>query len=375
MQLCLMNVPIHWESTFCRRSRINRKCINKRLNLSPPSERSWGQLAFNIGLAIVIVGLLITYSMVLQVSEGTNAVVTRFGNPVREVTEPGLHWKAPVPIEQAHVIDMRKRIFNTPFTATLTKDRKNVIILTYVVWRVEEPLLFLQSVGTPEMAENKLKGMVTYQKNFHFGNYDLSALISTDKEQIQTPNIEKAILESVQPGALEKFGIAVEQVGIKRIAFPEENSQAVLAAMRAERKAEADLLRAEGQKQASIITNDALVKKEQLQREGREIAGKIRGEAEEEAAKIYAKAHSLDPEFYRFWRSLEALKRTLGAKATVVLRTDQGLFGTLTNLPTLTPPKPAEKTQSKQPETKDADEKPQDAEPSGDDRTVAEEVS
>ena len=124
-----------------------------------PSERSWGQLAFNILLAVVIVGLLITYSMALQVSEGTNAVVTRFGKPVREVTEPGLHWKAPVPVEQSHVIDMRKRLFNTPYTATLTRDRKNVIILTYVVWRVEQPLLFLQSVGTPETAEDKLKGM------------------------------------------------------------------------------------------------------------------------------------------------------------------------------------------------------------------------
>ncbi len=300
-----------------------------------PSERSWGQLAFNILLAVVIVGLLITYSMALQVSEGTNAVVTRFGKPVREVTEPGLHWKAPVPVEQSHVIDMRKRLFNTPYTATLTRDRKNVIILTYVVWRVEQPLLFLQSVGTPETAEDKLKGMVTAQKNFHFGNYDLSALISTNKEEIQTENIEKAILEGTKPEAMEKFGIAVEQVGIKRIAFPDENAQAVLEAMRAERQAEAGQLRAEGEKEARRIRDDAMVKKEEILRQGRETAGKIRGEAEKQAAEIYAEAHSLDPDFYKFWRSLEALRRTLGAKATVVLRTDQGLFETLTNPPML----------------------------------------
>lgn len=312
----------------------------------PPSERSWGQLVFNIFLAVVIVGLLITYSMAIQVSEGTNAVVTRFGNPIREVTQPGLHWKAPVPIEQTHVIDMRKRLFTTPYTATLTRDRKNVIILTYVVWRVEKPLLFLQSVETPEVAENKLKGMVTYQKNFHFGNYDLSALISTDTTQIRTGEIEEAILASVKPEAVEKFGIAVEQVGIKRIAFPPENAQPVLEAMRAERQAEAGQLRAVGEQEARKIRDDAMVQKEQILQQGREKAGEIRGEAEKRAAEIYAKAHSLDPDFYKFWRSLEALKRTLGAKATVVLRTDQGLFEAISNPPVLTPKETPAKTEA-----------------------------
>ena len=269
------------------------------------------------------------------------------------------------------MIDMRKRIFNTPFTATLTRDRKNVIVLTYVVWRVKRPMLFLQSVGSTEMAENKLKGMVTAQKNFQFGNYDLNALISTDEKQIRTPEIENAILQDVQDEAEEKFGIAVEQVGIKRIAFPDINTQAVLAAMRAEREAEANLLKAEGEKEANEIRNAALVQKEKLLKEGREIAGEIRGRAEEQAAEIYAKAHSLDPEFYAFWRSLQALKNTLGSKATVVLRTDQGLFETLTNPPKLSPPKPV-----KQPEPGKAEEKkPQDKAPSDDEPAAAEGVS
>ena len=337
----------------------------------PPSERSWGQLAFNIGLAIVIVGLLIIYSMALQVEEGTSAVVTRFGNPLREITKPGLHWKAPVPIEKANVIDMRKRIFNTPFTTTLTKDRKNVIVLTYVVWQVEKPRLFLQSVRTAEIAENKLKGIVTDRKNFFFGRYDLNALISTNREQIRTPEIEEAILASVRKEAEEKFGVAVLQVGIKRIALPEENAQAVLEAMRAEREAAANLLRAEGEKEARTITNDALVKSQELLRAGLEQAGKIRGEAEKRAGEIYGEAHSLDPEFYRFWRSLEALKKMLGAKATIVLRTDQGLFESLATPPKLTPPTAPEEPKPTETEKEEAP----GSEPSDSGRTVAEEVS
>ena len=82
--------------------------------------------------------------------------VLQFGNPVRTVRKPGLHWKIPWPIEQVHPIDMRYRYFNTPLTTTFTRDRKNVVLLSYVVWHVEDPLLFFQSLGTAKAAEQKL---------------------------------------------------------------------------------------------------------------------------------------------------------------------------------------------------------------------------
>jgi membrane protease subunit HflC len=129
---------------------------------------------------------------------------------------------------------------------------------------------------------------------------------------------------------VEKFGVRVDQVGFTRIAFAEENVPAVLAHMRSERKAEADRLRAEGEKEAQGIRDEALVKSEETLREGREKAGALRGQAEKEAADIYAQAHNLDPEFYRFWRSLEGIKKVLSGKATLILRTDQGFFDVLT---------------------------------------------
>lgn len=288
--------------------------------------------------------VLAGYACYVQVDEGTAVVVTRFGQPVRSISEPGPYFKLPWPIEDARVFDVRKRVFNTPYTATLTRDRRNVVLLTYVVWRIADPLLFLQSVGDESAAATKLDGMVTAAKNTLMGRYDLSALVSTNAEQIRTPEIESAILSEVQDRSADKFGIDIEQIGFKRIAYEEANVGAVLAQMRAEREAEAKQLRAQGDKESRRIRDDATVRSEEILREGRLGAGRIRGDAERAAAEIYANAHRADPDFYRYWRSLEALKKSLGQDATVVLRSDQGFFDLLSDPPT--PPRDREGSES-----------------------------
>ncbi|MEM7782897.1 MAG: protease modulator HflC [Planctomycetota bacterium] len=302
-------------------------------SIADPPKRSKLGILSNAIVGLILVALLVGYTCYLQVREGTAVVVTRFGEPIRSITEPGPYFKLPWPIEDARTFDMRKRVFNTPYTATLTRDRRNVVLLTYVVWRIENPQLFLQSVGDETAASIKLDGMVTAAKNTLMGRYDLSSLVSIDPQKIRTPEIESAIVSEVKDVASGKFGIHVEQIGFKRIAYEEANVTAVLAQMRAEREAEAKQLRAEGDKESRRIRDDAAVKSEEILREGRLQAGQIRGEAERAAAEIYAKAHQTDPEFYRYWRSLEALKKTLGQDATVVLRTNQGFFDLLTNSP------------------------------------------
>lgn len=298
-----------------------------------PPRRSKLAVVVNALVGLILVALLVGYTCYLQVREGTAAIVTRFGEPVRSITEPGPYFKLPWPIEDARTFDMRKRVFNTPYTATLTRDRRNVVLLTYVVWRIDDPQLFLQSVGDESAAATKIDGMVTAAKNTLMGRYDLSALVSTDAQKIRTSEIESEIVSEVKEVAAEKFGINIEQVGFKRIAYEQANVTAVLAQMQAEREAEAKQLRAEGDKESRRIRDEAAVKSEEILREGRIGAGNIRGEAEQAASEIYAKAHRMDPEFYRYWRSLEALKNTLGQEATVVLRTDQGFFDLLTDSP------------------------------------------
>jgi membrane protease subunit HflC len=291
------------------------------------------RLVFRVILATIIVGLLIAYSMCFQVSEGYKAVVTRFGDPVRSAPEAGLYWKWPWPIDLARQVDVRRRLHNTPYTATFTRDRRNIVLLTYVVWHVEDPLLYIQSVGDREEAEKKLNGIVVDAKNQYMGQYELSALVSTDPDEVKTDVIEQGMLADVAKQAAEKFGIHVEQVGIKRIAYPEENMTAVLRQMREERNAEALKLRSEGEREANAIRDDATVQREQILRAGREEAGKIRGGAEAEAAKIYDVAQSLDPDFFNFWRQLKTIERTLRDKATIILGTNRGIFKILTDIP------------------------------------------
>ncbi len=298
---------------------------------TPVARFSLFALAARILFAALVSGLLLAYGVYFSVSEGQAAVVTRFGEPMREITQAGPYWKWPWPIEHVHLFDTRMKLFNTPFTATFTRDKRNVILLTYVAWHVQKPLLFLQATGSRDVAEKKLDGMVTAAKNFHIGQYDLSALLSTNAESLKVDEIERAILDDIRVPLLDKFGVHVDQVGFKRIAFAEENVPAVLAHMRSERRAEADRLRAEGEKEAQGIRDEALVKSAETLLEGREKAGAVRGQAEKEAAQIYAQAHDLDPDFYRFWRSLEAIKKVLAGKATLILRTDQGFFDVLTD--------------------------------------------
>jgi len=301
-----------------------------------PRRRRW--IVTQTLLAAFVVALILAYGSTHQVPEAHSAVVTRFGQPVRVIREPGLKWKWPWPIETAHLVDMRNRFFNTPFTATFTRDRRNIVLLSYVVWSVDNPLLFFQSLGRIASAEQKLDGMVTAGKNFHFGRYDLTAIVSTDPDDIQLDRIEQAILEDVQQPAQEKFGVRVRQVGVKRIAYPEENLSAVLAQMRSERNAEAQELRARGTKEAQRIRDEAMVRADQILAEGKKQSGDILGAAEKESAAIYAEAHRLDPDFYRFWRSMQVVKKTLGTKATVVLRNDQEPFNELFHANALTSP-------------------------------------
>jgi modulator of FtsH protease HflC len=286
-------------------------------------------IAWQIALAAIVVALILAYGSTFQVSEGYNAVVTRFGDPVRVISQPGLHAKWPWPMETAHPIDMRHRFFNTPLSSILTRDRRNVAAVSYVVWSVENPLMFFRSLGTLESAEQKLDGMVTASTNVHFGRYDLTAVVSTNQDDIQLDGIEEEILADVRDAALEKFGVKVDQVGVKRVAFPEENVSAVLAQMRSERNAEAQELRARGTKEAQRIRDEAMVKADEILAEGKKRSGDILGAAEQQSAAIYAQAHQLDPDFYRFWRSMQVIKKTMGSQTTVILRNDQEPFNAL----------------------------------------------
>lgn len=272
------------------------------------------------------IALLALYATTYTVREEHAGLVSRFGKPVRTTTEAGLHWKLPWPIERAAVVDLRTRVFDTRHTEMLTRDKKNVILLSYAVWHVADPLRFYRAVGTLDAGNDKLDGLITNAKIGVLGRYDLDALVSTDEETIRTDAIEAEIREATLSTARDKYGIEVEQVGFRRLSLPEENTSFVFDQMRAERQQFAAMHRAQGEREAARIRSEADLEKARILAEANEEAARIRGDAEAEAATIYAKAHRADPEFYAYLRQLESLEKVLGKDATVIMRTDSEPF-------------------------------------------------
>jgi membrane protease subunit HflC len=281
--------------------------------------------------AVAVAVLVVSPSLLMTLREGQVAVITRFGAPRAVVTAAGLHAKWPWPVEEARVLDARRRVFDSRFAETLTRDKRNVVLRTFVVWSVGEPLTFLQAVGDPGTAEDRLDGLVTNARNAVLGRYELAALVSTDPGRLKVAEIEADVLADVRGTARERFGVEVHQVGLKQLGLPPENVPFVFEQMRTERRQFAARYRAEGDREASAIRSQADLEAARLRAEGQQKAARIRARAEAQAARIYAEAQRQDPELYRFLRSLESLKTLLGRRSTVILRTDAAPFSLLTS--------------------------------------------
>jgi len=265
----------------------------------------------------------------LVVHEGQAVLVTRFGRPVRADSAPGLHWKLPWPIDQATWLDLRRRVYEGGHTEMLTRDKKNVIVRTFVVWRVGDPLAFAQSIGPEGDAEGKLDGLLTNAAIGTLGEHDLSAIVSTNPEDLQVDRIEQELLAATAPVARSSYGVEIEQIRFERIALPEENVRAVFDQMRAERRQYAAKFRAEGEREASRIRSEAELEAARIRATGAEQEARIRGQSAAEVAKVYADAHRIDPELYRFTRSLDSLDKLVTDQTTLILRTDAEPFSLL----------------------------------------------
>jgi modulator of FtsH protease HflC len=267
--------------------------------------------------------------MAVVVREGQAVLVTRFGRPLRVASQAGLHWKLPWPIDDASLLDMRRRVYETGHTEMLTRDKKNIIARTFVVWRIGDPLAFTQSIGKEEAAEGKLDGLLTNAAIGTLGGHDLSALVSTNPADLQVDQIETELLTSAAPVARRSYGVTIEQIRLERISLPEENVRAVFDQMRAERRQFAAKFEAEGELEASRIRSEADLEAARIRAKGAEEQARIRGKSAAEIAKIYADAHRINPELYRFTRSLESLDKLVTGNTSLILRTDSEPFSLL----------------------------------------------
>ncbi len=278
-------------------------------------------------ILVVLVGVVsIAGSMVFFVVDETEyVVVTRFGDPLRTYTEPGLKIKWPEPIETLHRYDNRLLVYEAGEMEFLPRDKKNIIVDSYVVWRVNDPVKFLKTVKDEMGAEDKLRDIVLSELGIAVGKYDLALLVSTDPDAVQLDEmIEKITLAT--DDKVKEYGMKAEDVRIKVLNFPLQNQEKVFRRMMSERERIARTYRSEGNAKAEEIRAQADEEREKIISAAYKEAEKIKGEGDAEALRIYAEAYSKDPDFYRLTRTLEAYEKLIDKDTTIIMPADTELL-------------------------------------------------
>ncbi|SVA05808.1 uncharacterized protein METZ01_LOCUS58662, partial [marine metagenome] len=258
------------------------------------------------------------------VDETEQIVILQFGKPIQTITDPGLNFKFPAPIQVSNSFDKRLLEYDVPPEEILSRDKKSLIIDNYVRWRIVDPLLFLQTVRAIPTAKTRLDDIVYSELRQELGNHDMAEIITETRELI----MEKVTIASNEETS--KYGIEVIDVRIRRVDLPRENEASIYARMEAERKRQANKFRSEGEEEAQKIRAATDRDKTVILAEAYKTAQQIRGEGEAEALDIYATSFSKDPDFYEFLRTLETYEKVIDKKTTLVLPGDSKLFKALT---------------------------------------------
>ncbi|MEK7404092.1 MAG: protease modulator HflC [Acidobacteriota bacterium] len=274
-----------------------------------------------LGALALVLFLWLTF---FSVRETELALVTQFGRPLYTVTEAGLHVKWF--FQSATKFDRRLRIYNPRPSEFLTRDKKNLVIESYVAWSIQDPQRFVQTVGDAVAAEMRLHDIVWSGLSAALGHQDLDSIVSTSAERLQAQQVLDNLTAATDRAALAKYGIQVVDVRIKRLNLPEQNKQSVYARMRAERERIARQYRAEGEEQALGIRADADRQKEEILSLAYKEAEKTRGEGDAESTRTYSQAYSRNPRFYKLLRTLESYKKIFDDKTTVILSSDSELL-------------------------------------------------
>ncbi|HVI51079.1 MAG TPA: protease modulator HflC [Candidatus Sulfotelmatobacter sp.] len=274
-----------------------------------------------VGVAAFVVAVLLSSSMFV-VNQGEMALVLRFGavsDPENPVKTPGLHVKLPL-VEDVVRFDARLLDVDPPAEQMILADQKRIVVDSYTRFRIRDPLQFYQAVRTQEVAGARLREIVNNSARRVLGGVTLPTVLSPEREQIMR-EIQRQANEAARP-----LGVDVVDVRIRRADLPPETSQAIFKRMESERQREAADARAQGQQRAFEIRAGADRERVVIAAEAQRQAQILRGQGESEAAKIYADAFQADPQFYAFYRSLQAYRQALGDSGTTFVLTPDSEF-------------------------------------------------
>jgi membrane protease subunit HflC len=207
----------------------------------------------------------------------------------------------------------------------LTRDKKNIVVESYPAWKITEPVGFMKTVKDIAGAQARLTDIVSSELGVAFGQYDLTSLITTDKEKTKLTEMMSKVTR-ISDEKVKEYGMTIVDVKVKVLSFPEKNKLSVFQRMRAERERIARKYRSEGTEEASKIRAEADKEKTIILSQAYEKAQKLRGEGDAQAIRIYADAFQKDPEFYEFLRSLEAYEKFIDSKTTAIMSSDADIL-------------------------------------------------
>jgi membrane protease subunit HflC len=304
----------------------------------PETKTSRARLALRFGVATLILCAAILAASAIMVSAGTAVVVTEFGRPVRVLTEPGLAWKMPAPIETAIPVDLRLRTTSSGLQDVGTRDGLRILVQAFVAWQVpDDPADITQFVravrNDPDEAARQLRSFTGSALQVTASSFDLSDLVNTAPQKIQLAAFEAKLQAQLTAQMRRIYGMQIQQVGIERLSLPETTLAATVARMRSERETIAAQRTAEGLREAAQIRADAARDSRIVVADAQTQAASIEADSRRQAAEIQARAYTADPALYTMLRSLDTLGNMIGPNTRLVLRTDAAPFNVLVNGP------------------------------------------
>jgi membrane protease subunit HflC len=269
---------------------------------------------------ILIAALIAAYSALFTVYQTHQALVVRLGEPVRVVTDPGLHVKVPL-IDNVISIDRRILDLENPAQEIIASDQKRLVVDAFARYRIKTPLRFYQAVGSVDGANARLQTLLNSALRRVLGEATFIEVVRDQRDELM-----RRIQEQLDREATA-FGIQVVDVRIRRADLPEQNSQAVYQRMQTERQREAAEFRATGTQRAQEIRARADREVTVMIAEATAKSEQIRGQGDSERNRIFAEAFNRDPDFFAFYRSMQAYEASIQKGDTrMLLRPDSEFF-------------------------------------------------
>jgi membrane protease subunit HflC len=274
---------------------------------------------FVILLSFIVVLTVLAYNSLFFVEQRVQTLILQFGEPIRVIKEPGLNFK--IPLAQNIVkFDKRILLFDNSAEEIIAADKKRLIVDAFVRYKIIDPLKFYQTVRFEAALNNRLGSVVNNSLRAVLGKVPLEAVISDRRELLMQEVSELVSFRATQ------FGISIEEVRIKKADLPSENSEAIYRRMQTERQQEAAQIRAVGNEKARFITAESEKQKTVLLAEAQRDSDILRGEGDAQKNKILGKAFNQDPDFFAFYRAMQAYSKALTEGDTTMVLSPKSDF-------------------------------------------------